>query len=181
VTVTSTTADAAEHLDRGSGRLMRLLLDAGASHGRVSALLCEHPAATAGPPLHVHPGTDEWFWVLAGTLLVHADGQLHRLDPGDSAFVPRGSAHTFAGAPGEAVRFLTVHTPGGFEQMHREVVAAERVAQRPLTPAEIIPIARRHDWLLAGPPLLPHGELAGPPGPTATPTHASSVMSSPDT
>lgn len=163
MTASVTVRDAAENLDRGSGRTMRLLLDAGASDGRVSALWCEHPAGTPGPPLHLHPGTDEWFWVHSGTLLVHIDGRVHRLGGGDSAFVPRGLAHAFAGAPGEPVHFLTVHTPGGFEQMHRDVLAAEREAGRPLGSAEIVPIARRHDWVLAGPPLLPTGELAPPP------------------
>jgi hypothetical protein len=78
--------------------------------------------------------------------------------------VPRGTAHTFASGPGEPVRFLTVHTPGGFEQIHRDVCRAEREAGRAFGPAEIMPIAARHDWSFAGPPLLPSGELAPVPG-----------------
>ena len=85
--------------------------------------------------------------------------------------MPRGTAHTFASGPGEPVRFLTVHTPGGFEQMHRDVCWAEREAGRAFGPAEIMPIAARHDWSFAGPPLLPSGELAPVPGgaPAAAP------------
>ena len=66
------------------------------------------------------------------------------------------------GGAGQA-RFVTVHTPGGFEQMHRDICRAEREAGRAFGPAEIMPIAARHDWSFAGPPLLPSGELAGPP------------------
>jgi hypothetical protein len=84
--------------------------------------------------------------------------------------VPRGTAHTFASGPGEPVRFLTVLTPGGFEQMHRDVCRAERAAGRAFGPAEIMPIAARHDWSFAGPPLLPSGELA--PLPTGAPAGA---------
>jgi len=167
MTITVTTADAAENLDRAGGRVMRLLVDADATGQRLSVVSCEAPAGEAGPPLHIHPGTDELFLVQGGTLLLHADGATHRLGAGAAAFVPRGTAHTFASGPGEPVRFLTVHTPGGFEQMHRDVCEAGRA----FGPAEIMPIAARHDWSFAGPPLLPSGELAPVPGgaPAATP------------
>ena len=121
------------------------------------------PAGSSGPPLHVHPGTDELFLVQDGILLLHADGTTHRLGPGGTAFVPRGTAHPFASTPEGPVRFLTVHTPGGFEQMHRDVHRAEQEAGRTLTPADIMPIAARHDWSFAGPPLLASGELASVP------------------
>ena len=98
MTITVTTADAAENLDRAGGRVMRLLVDADATGQRLSVLSCEAPAGEAGPPLHVHPGT------------------------------------------------------------------AEREAGRAFGPAEIMPIAARHDWSFAGPPLLPSGELAPVPG-----------------
>ena len=101
MTITVTTADAAENLDRAGGRVMRLLVDADATGQRLSALACEAPAGEAGPPLHVHPGTDELFLVQGGTLLLYADGATHRLGAGDAAFVPRGTAHTFATGPGE--------------------------------------------------------------------------------
>ena len=168
MSITVTTADAAENLDRAGGRVMRLLVDADATGQRLSALACEAPAGEPGPPLHIHPGTDELFLVQGGTLLLHADGRTYRLGAGDAAFVPRGTTHTFASGPGEPVRFLTVHTPGGFEQMHRDVYRAEREAGRAFGPEEIVPIAARHDWSLAGPPLLPSGELA--PQPAGQPT-----------
>jgi mannose-6-phosphate isomerase-like protein (cupin superfamily) len=167
MTVTVTTADAAENLDRAGGRILRLLIDADATGQRLAAMACEARAGEPGPPLHVHPGTDELFLVQSGVLLLHADGRTGRLGAGDAAFVPRGTAHTFASAPGAPVRFLTVLTPGGFEQMHRDVCRAEREAGRAFAPGEIMPIAARHDWSLAGPPLLPTGEPA--PWPAGVP------------
>jgi mannose-6-phosphate isomerase-like protein (cupin superfamily) len=150
----------AENLDRGAGRGLRLLLDAAATGGHLSALLCTLEPAQPGPPLHIHPGTDELFVVLEGALLIHAAGRTSRVERGGAAFVPRGTSHTFASPTDAAVRFLGVHTPGGFEQMHRDVLAAEQATGRALAPADIIPIAGRHDWELAGPPLLPSGVLA---------------------
>jgi mannose-6-phosphate isomerase-like protein (cupin superfamily) len=155
------TVDTAENLDRAGGRIMRLLLDSATTDAGLSVLACEAPGDSSGPPLHIHPHTDETFFVVWGTLLLSVDGVTHTLHKGACGFVPRGTAHTFATAGAEAVRFLTIHTPGGFEQMHREVCAAEREAGRALEPAEIIPIAQRHDWTLVGPPLLPSGVLAG--------------------
>lgn len=163
MTIALSAAEGAENLDRAGGRTMRLLLDSDVTGGALSVLLCEAPAGSAGPPLHVHPASDETFLVTDGALLVHAAGETHTVQPGGAVFVPRGTPHTFATGPGESARFVAIHAPGGFEQMHRDVQAAERDAGRALTPPEIIAIAQRHDWALAGPPLLPTGQLAGGP------------------
>lgn len=72
----------------------------------------------------------------------------------------RRSSASFAGAPGDSVRFVTVHTPGGFEGMDREVRAGEVAAGREFAVPEMIAIAQHHDWVLAGPPLLPTGQFA---------------------
>jgi mannose-6-phosphate isomerase-like protein (cupin superfamily) len=164
MTIALTSPETAENLDRAGGRGIRLLVDSAATGGTLAVLVCEAPQASPGPPLHIHPNSDETFVVLDGTLLLHADGRTHTVAAGGSLFVPRGTRHTFATPPGESARFIAIYSPGGFEQMHREVRAAEIAAGRPYTPEDIIPIARRHDWELAGPPLLPTGELAGPPG-----------------
>jgi quercetin dioxygenase-like cupin family protein len=164
MTIALTLPDLAENLDRAGGRRMRLLLDSTATGGTMAVLLCEAPQAAPGPPLHVHPESDETFVVLDGALLVHAEGQTHTLEAGASMFVPRGTRHTFATPPEHAARFIAIHTPGGFEQMHRDVHAAELEAGRAFAPEEIIAIARRHDWEFAGPPLLPTGLLAQPAG-----------------
>jgi mannose-6-phosphate isomerase-like protein (cupin superfamily) len=46
------------------------------------------------PPLHTHPW-DECFRVLAGRLRVQIDDRIHDLNPGETAFVPGGSAHSY--------------------------------------------------------------------------------------
>jgi mannose-6-phosphate isomerase-like protein (cupin superfamily) len=161
MTITLTSPETAEDLDRAGGRGMRLLLDSAATGGTLSVLLCAAPPATAGPPLHLHPQSDETFVVLEGALLLHAADRTHTVAAGGSLFVPRGAPHTFATPAGRPAQFIVVHTPGGFEQMHREVHAAETEAGRSFRPEEIFAIAQRHDWQLVGPPLLPNGELAG--------------------
>jgi quercetin dioxygenase-like cupin family protein len=162
MTVALTSPERAEHLDRAGGRGMRMLLDSAATGGALAVLVCEAPQASPGPPLHVHPASDETFLVLEGALLLHADGQTHTVAAGGSLFVPRGTPHTFATGTDLPARFVAIHTPGGFEQMHRDVHAAEAEAGRALALEEIIAIAQRYDWQIAGPPLLPTGQLAPP-------------------
>ena len=44
-------------------------------------------------PLHMHPKTDEQFYVLDGVLSVFLDGQWMEIMPGTLAIVPRGTPH----------------------------------------------------------------------------------------
>jgi quercetin dioxygenase-like cupin family protein len=131
--------------------------DTGGAYAVVDSAL---PAGQSGPPLHVHPTSDEVFTVLTGTLLLHVGGELMRAAAGQVVHVRRGTPHTFATGPNESARFVTVHNPGGFEGFHRDAAAAAERAGRTLTVPELSEIARRYDWTPAGPPLLPTGELA---------------------
>jgi mannose-6-phosphate isomerase-like protein (cupin superfamily) len=142
-------------------RGLEVILGAEATGGGLSVLDCQVPAGTPGPPLHRHPESDETFLVTEGRLLVYVDGKVTGLGPGGVAFVSRGVPHTFATPPGEAARFITVHTPGGFEEFHTAAAQAEQEAGQPLDVPALIALASKFDWQLAGPPLLPTGNLAG--------------------
>lgn len=70
-------------------------------------------------PLHIHPESDETFYVLEGSISLHVDGEQHELSTGGVAFVPRGVPHAFlVSSPGGA-RMLCLHTPGGGEAFYR--------------------------------------------------------------
>ncbi len=143
------------------GRALEILLHTEQADGATSVVDCAVPAGTPGPPLHVHPGSDETFVVLAGSLLVHVHGETTLVGAGGLVHITRGAQHTFATPPGVSARFLTIHTPGGFERFH--IAAAREVAKRgaPLSGHELGVLASEFDWQLAGPPrvLLPNGEL----------------------
>jgi quercetin dioxygenase-like cupin family protein len=62
-------------------------------------------------PLHRHPESDESMFVLEGEILMHIDGNEHRVGPGGLAVAPRGVAHAFMVTSPE-VRLLCLHTPG---------------------------------------------------------------------
>jgi mannose-6-phosphate isomerase-like protein (cupin superfamily) len=71
---------------------------------------CAIPAATSGPPQHVHAACDEIFFILAGELLVHADGHVATIREGGLVHVSGGMPHTFATTPDIPARFLVLYT-----------------------------------------------------------------------
>jgi quercetin dioxygenase-like cupin family protein len=68
------------------------------------------------PPLHLHAGEDEWFYLLDGEVSFHVGGETYRARAGGFVSFPRGIPHTFTVESGTA-RVLVINTPGGFERM----------------------------------------------------------------
>jgi quercetin dioxygenase-like cupin family protein len=68
------------------------------------------------PPLHVHSGEDEWFYLIEGEVTFHVGDQTFRESAGAFVSFPRGIAHTFT-VESSSARLLIVNTPGGFERM----------------------------------------------------------------
>lgn len=67
---------------------------------------------TRGPALHIHHKDDEIFYVVSGEFLIQIDKDISLISKGNTVFIPRGTAHTFANPivdnPGE---LLTIHQP----------------------------------------------------------------------
>jgi quercetin dioxygenase-like cupin family protein len=143
------------------GRGLEVLLSAEQAGGSTSVLECFVAAGSSGPPVHVHPGSDETFLVLSGVLLVYVDGRVSEVGEGGLIHVTRGTEHTFATSPASDVRFLTIHTPGGFERFHAAAAAAGAERGAPLSRRELGELASTFDWRLAAPSrvLIPTGTL----------------------
>jgi quercetin dioxygenase-like cupin family protein len=92
---------------------------------------CAVPPATSGPPLHVHRSSDETFLVLAGVLLVRANGQVVTIPEGGLVHVSHGVPHTFATTPGSPARFLLLHAPGESGEFSTAAYAVQGHAGRP--------------------------------------------------
>jgi quercetin dioxygenase-like cupin family protein len=75
------------------------------------------PPGAAGPPRHFHPGQEEEWHVLEGTLSAYLDDRWQSLEAGESASIPCGRAHTFPNDSAEIVRVRDVHVPAlGFQE-----------------------------------------------------------------
>ena len=72
-----------------------------------------HPA----PPLHVHPHTDEAFYLAEGDATFRLGDREVRATAGCLVFVPRGTAHTVWNSGDREVRGLILISPGGAEHV----------------------------------------------------------------
>lgn len=104
-----------------------------------------------GPPRHVHAAEDEAFVMLTGRCRYWVAGRQFERGPGETAFVPRGTEHTFRVIGDRPSRHLVILTPGGFERFFAEM-AANRYAI-PADMAAIEEAAARYNLTFTGPPL----------------------------
>lgn len=140
-----------------AGTFMRVLADATSTGGQF-ALIEQWAPAGFSPPAHVHQHEDQMFYVLEGELTVRSGDEERRLTVGDTAWLPRGVAHTFR-VDSDGARLLEISTPAGFEQFHVELSepAAERRVPDP-APLDVPAMAAasaRHGCDIIGPPMPP--------------------------
>jgi quercetin dioxygenase-like cupin family protein len=110
------------------------------------------------PPLHVHHGHDEVFYVLSGQVSIHLPGSRIDLGAGQAAFTPREIPHTYRVESEEGARWLVATTSGGFAAFVAEIaLPAEGDGY---APAEVLPAPAD----LAAAAARARIELLGPPG-----------------
>ncbi|MBX7084744.1 MAG: cupin domain-containing protein [Nannocystaceae bacterium] len=106
-------------------------------------------------PMHMHPNEDEMIYVLDGELLVHVEGQEHRVGKGGLVFAPRGLPHALL-VTSETAHLLCLQTPGTGETFYRDVsdpATSLADATRPPDLARLMAGAQRSDRIeVLGPP-----------------------------
>ena len=101
-----------------------------------------------GPPLHVHPEQDEWFFVREGEFDFRVGDDSFHLLPGDSLLAPKGVPHAFANTS-ETGRMLVTFFPAGQMEAFFHVAAAMADA----TPMAMAQVFSEHGMRVVGPPL----------------------------
>jgi quercetin dioxygenase-like cupin family protein len=101
------------------GNKMRVLLSTRATQGHFACSDTESPPL-GGPPLHVHEYQTELFIVRAGRFEFQIGDARVQVGVGDVVLAPHGVPHTFRNISSETGRFLTLVTPGDFEDFFRE-------------------------------------------------------------
>ena len=126
-----------------------------AETGGAFLLLEDHVVRGKMTPLHVHPNEDEAIYVLEGELLVHVDGEEHRVGERGLFVAPRGVAHAFM-VTSDTARLLCLQTPGTGEAFYREVsepATSAADASRPPDFERLRDVAERSECIeLLGPP-----------------------------
>jgi quercetin 2,3-dioxygenase len=104
--------------------------------------------AKGGPPRHVHPDQDEWFYAVEGEFVVEVGGRTERLFPGDSLLAPRSVPHVWAFVGDGIGRLIVAFTPAGrMEAFFREVTKTEAM------PVQDPALWLAHGMRVVGPPL----------------------------
>jgi quercetin dioxygenase-like cupin family protein len=78
-------------------------------------------AGDAGPPLHIHPYTDEAFYIAEGEMTFQLDDREVVAGAGPFVFVPRGMVHTARNSGPGPMRGLLLLSPGGAEHIFQPV------------------------------------------------------------
>lgn len=97
------------------GQLQTILVGAPQSDG-TTAMTTVELSKGPGLPAHVHERTHEALMVLEGRLRITLDGEEHVLTRGDTASIPAGTEHAYAG-DGHYTKVLTMSAPGGLEKL----------------------------------------------------------------
>lgn len=73
-----------------------------------------------GPAPHVHPHTDETFYLIDGELEFLQGDRVITIGSGDLVFLPRGTTHRYINVGIQPARLLILYTPGGAEGLFIE-------------------------------------------------------------
>ena len=132
----------------------------GAQTGGAFALADHLAQRGNASPVHVHDRDDETFFVLDGELRVFVGEEEHTAGPGTVAVLPRRLRHAYVVTSATA-RFLTLHTPAGFEQFAAEAGQPAQALTLPPPPAgppdfaALAQAAARHGITILAPPPQP--------------------------
>jgi mannose-6-phosphate isomerase-like protein (cupin superfamily) len=87
------------------------------TRGAYVAIIGMFPPGEPGPPPHLHPHTDETFYVASGEATFLLGDREVQVAPGSMVFVPRGMRHTVWSSGDDAVQGLILISPGAAEHV----------------------------------------------------------------
>ena len=102
-------------------RTDRFMIDSKDTGGRLSVVEHTLPPHVLAGPLHHHSREDEYSYVLEGRLGALLGDQEVYAEAGELVFKPRGQWHTFWNPGDTTTRILELISPGGFEDLFREL------------------------------------------------------------
>lgn len=102
-----------------------------------------------GPPLHIHPFQDEWFYVVEGEYIFQVGEDKYQMKAGDTIFLPRNIPHAFVQLT-EKGKMIVSYLPAGKMEAFFEVTDKWT---SPPTKEEIAKVFADHDMKVVGSPL----------------------------
>lgn len=102
-----------------------------------------------GPPLHIHPYQDEFFYIIEGEYLFQVGDDKYQMKPGDTIFLPRNVQHAFIQLTGKGKVIVSYMPAGKMEDFFKTTDSWTA----PPTKDEITKAFEDHDMIIVGPPL----------------------------
>lgn len=100
-----------------------------------------------GPPLHIHPFQDEWFYVINGKYLFQVGDEKYNLSKGDTIFLPRNIQHGFIQLTKKGKMIVSYLPAGKMEDFFKVTDEWTSVPTR----EEIAKVFEDHDMKIVGP------------------------------
>lgn len=102
-----------------------------------------------GPPLHIHPYQDEWFYIIEGEYLFQVGEDQYEIKKGDTIFLPRNVQHAFKQLT-EKGKMIVTYLPAGKMESFFKVTDQWTT---PPSKEEIAQVFAEHDMKVVGKPL----------------------------
>src|SRR5579864_5534478 len=116
-------AEGGEVLSMAPGRASLLKLLSGETGGNVMLFVETAPPGTE-TTMHLHKGSDEVAYVLAGEITFKIGEEVTVGGPGSCAFLPRGVAHAWKNTGAATGQVLFLYTPAGAGGFFEEQLTA---------------------------------------------------------
>lgn len=102
-----------------------------------------------GPPLHIHPNQDEFFYIIDGEYLFQVGDEKFEMKSGDTIFLPRNIQHAFVQLTEKGKVIVSYMPAGKMEDFFKTTDSWTS----PPTFKEIQKVFEDHDMKVVGPPL----------------------------
>ena len=102
-----------------------------------------------GPPLHIHPFQDEWFYVIEGEYRFQVGDDTYSMMAGETIFLPRNVQHAFIQLT-QSGKMIVSYLPAG--KMESFFAVTDKWTSPP-SKEEIAKVFADHEMNVVGPPL----------------------------
>ncbi|MEL6671075.1 MAG: cupin domain-containing protein [Bacteroidota bacterium] len=142
---------AVETLDFPGALTLKILLVGAQTDGQL-AIFEDLVQPGIGAPRHIHHEQDETFFFLEGQFDVEIGGELHHMEPGDVAVIPKGTIHAFKNVGDSVGRLRYIFSPAlSIEEMFRDFYQAQQEGD--FSAETMAAIAAKHGQEMVGPPI----------------------------